>query len=52
VLDFMSFRITQAAANLAVAVTVGAAIQYGRQWRQRLAGLRTNTLVVLGKTAC
>jgi len=40
--------IQQAAANLAVAVALGAAIGFERQWRQRLAGLRTNTLVALG----
>jgi putative Mg2+ transporter-C (MgtC) family protein len=33
---------------LAVAVCLGAAIGFERQWRQRLAGLRTNTLVALG----
>jgi putative Mg2+ transporter-C (MgtC) family protein len=38
----------QAAANLGVAVALGAAIGFERQWRQRLAGLRTNTLVALG----
>jgi putative Mg2+ transporter-C (MgtC) family protein len=37
-----------AAANLGVALTLGAAIGFERQWRQRLAGLRTNTLVALG----
>ena len=33
---------------LAVALCLGAAIGFERQWRQRLAGLRTNTLVALG----
>jgi putative Mg2+ transporter-C (MgtC) family protein len=33
---------------LAAAVILGAAIGFERQWRQRLAGLRTNTLVALG----
>jgi putative Mg2+ transporter-C (MgtC) family protein len=33
---------------LATAVVFGAAIGFERQWRQRLAGLRTNTLVALG----
>jgi putative Mg2+ transporter-C (MgtC) family protein len=33
---------------LATAVLFGAAIGFERQWRQRLAGLRTNTLVALG----
>lgn len=37
-----------AALNLAVAVGLGAAIGFERQWRHRLAGLRTNTLVSLG----
>lgn len=40
--------IQHAAANLGVALTLGAAIGFERQWRQRLAGLRTNTLVALG----
>jgi putative Mg2+ transporter-C (MgtC) family protein len=34
--------------NLASALALGAAIGMERQWRQRLAGLRTNTLVALG----
>jgi putative Mg2+ transporter-C (MgtC) family protein len=34
--------------HLGVAVLLGAAIGFERQWRQRLAGLRTNTLVALG----
>jgi putative Mg2+ transporter-C (MgtC) family protein len=38
----------QVAANLGVAVALGAVIGFERQWRQRLAGLRTNTLVALG----
>jgi putative Mg2+ transporter-C (MgtC) family protein len=38
----------QTATNLGVAVALGAAIGFERQWRQRLAGLRTNTLVALG----
>jgi len=33
---------------LVTAVVLGAAIGFERQWRQRLAGLRTNTLVALG----
>jgi putative Mg2+ transporter-C (MgtC) family protein len=36
------------AANLVVALALGAIIGFERQWRQRLAGLRTNTLVSLG----
>lgn len=37
-----------AALRLAVAVTAGALIGAERQWRQRMAGLRTNALVALG----
>jgi putative Mg2+ transporter-C (MgtC) family protein len=40
--------IQQTAANLGVAIVLGAAIGFERQWHQRLAGLRTNTLVALG----
>jgi putative Mg2+ transporter-C (MgtC) family protein len=40
--------IEKIALNLAVALCLGAAIGFERQWRQRLAGLRTNTLVALG----
>jgi putative Mg2+ transporter-C (MgtC) family protein len=40
--------IVQAAINLAVATALGAAIGFERQWRQRMAGLRTNTLVAIG----
>lgn len=36
------------AINLLAAVMLGALIGFERQWRQRLAGLRTNTLVALG----
>ena len=36
------------ALNLIIAVVLGGAIGFERQWRQRLAGLRTNTLVSLG----
>src|SRR5262245_38004443 len=34
--------------NLALAVLFGGIIGFERQWRQRFAGLRTNTLVSLG----
>ena len=34
--------------NLLAAFTLGGLIGFERQWRQRLAGLRTNTLVSLG----
>ena len=44
----MTIGITQAALNLGTAVALGAVIGFERQWRQRLAGLRTNTLVALG----
>ena len=44
----MSVHLAQAAFNLFVAASLGAAIGLERQWRQRLAGLRTNTLVALG----
>lgn len=37
-----------AAINLSAAMVLGALIGFERQWRQRLAGLRTNTLVALG----
>jgi putative Mg2+ transporter-C (MgtC) family protein len=40
--------IEPAAINLAVATLLGAAIGFERQWRQRMAGLRTNTLVAIG----
>jgi putative Mg2+ transporter-C (MgtC) family protein len=36
------------ALNLIMAVLLGGVIGFERQWRQRLAGLRTNTLVSLG----
>jgi putative Mg2+ transporter-C (MgtC) family protein len=44
----MSIGVAQAAVNLGAAVALGAVIGFERQWRQRLAGLRTNTLVALG----
>ena len=44
----MSMPILEAGLNLVEAVGLGAAIGLERQWRQRLAGLRTNTLVALG----
>ncbi|HZY35433.1 MAG TPA: MgtC/SapB family protein [Mucilaginibacter sp.] len=39
------------AVRLAVSLTLGAVIGVERQWRQKSAGLRTNTLVSLGATA-
>ena len=44
----MAVELAQAGLNLFVAASLGAAIGLERQWRQRLAGLRTNTLVALG----
>src|ERR1700732_1561052 len=44
----MTISIAQAAFNLAVAFCLSAVIGFERQWRNRLAGLRTNTLVALG----
>jgi putative Mg2+ transporter-C (MgtC) family protein len=44
----MTMQLAQTALNLLVAAGLGAAIGLERQWRQRLAGLRTNTLVALG----
>jgi putative Mg2+ transporter-C (MgtC) family protein len=44
----MTIPVEQAAINLAVALGLSAAIGFERQWRNRLAGLRTNTLVALG----
>jgi putative Mg2+ transporter-C (MgtC) family protein len=38
----------QAAFNLAAALCLSAVIGFERQWRNRLAGLRTNSLVALG----
>jgi hypothetical protein len=40
--------IDQTALNLGVATLLGACIGFERQWRQRMAGLRTNTLVAIG----
>jgi putative Mg2+ transporter-C (MgtC) family protein len=40
--------LVQAGLDLGAALALGAAIGFERQWRNRLAGLRTNTLVSLG----
>jgi putative Mg2+ transporter-C (MgtC) family protein len=40
--------IYQAAISLGMATLMGACIGFERQWRQRMAGLRTNTLVAIG----
>jgi putative Mg2+ transporter-C (MgtC) family protein len=37
--------ILQTGLNLAIATGLGAAIGFERQWRRRMASLRTNTLV-------
>src|ERR1700738_1206318 len=47
----MTIPVEQAAINLAVALALSAAIGFERQWRNRLAGLRTNTLVALGSAS-
>ncbi len=44
----MTVSIDHAALNLAAALGLSAVIGFERQWRNRLAGLRTNTLVALG----
>jgi putative Mg2+ transporter-C (MgtC) family protein len=36
------------AMRLGTALLIGAVIGFERQWRQRMAGLRTNALVVIG----
>jgi putative Mg2+ transporter-C (MgtC) family protein len=38
----------EVAVNVGLAAALGAAVGFERQWRQRLAGLRTNSLVALG----
>jgi putative Mg2+ transporter-C (MgtC) family protein len=44
----MTITLEIAAINLGVALLLGGVIGFERQWRQRLAGLRTNTLVAIG----
>ena len=44
----MVTALAQAGLNLFIAACLGASIGLERQWRQHLAGLRTNTLVSLG----
>lgn len=44
----MTASIDQAAISLGMATLMGACIGFERQWRQRMAGLRTNTLVAIG----
>jgi putative Mg2+ transporter-C (MgtC) family protein len=43
----MALPVEQAAINLAAAVALSSVIGFERQWHNRLAGLRTNTLVAL-----
>lgn len=40
--------LTSAVARLAIALLLGSAIGFERQWHQKMAGLRTNALVALG----
>src|SRR3974377_175406 len=47
----MTIPIEQATINLAVALGLSAVIGFERQWRNRLAGLRTNTLVAIGSAS-
>jgi|SRR5689334_955775 len=47
----MAISIAEAAINLAVAGGLSSLIGFERQWRNRLAGLRTNTLVALGSAS-
>ena len=47
----MTISIVQAAINLAVAGGLSSLIGFERQWHNRLAGLRTNTLVALGSAS-
>jgi putative Mg2+ transporter-C (MgtC) family protein len=44
----MNASIDQTAIELGTATLMGACIGFERQWRQRMAGLRTNTLVAIG----
>src|ERR1700738_1688316 len=44
----MNGSIDQAAISPRMATLIGAAIGFERQWRQRMAGLRTNPLVAIG----
>ncbi len=46
-----SIQFMELAARLGVGLVLGALIGLERQWRQRMAGLRTNTLVALGAAA-
>ena len=43
-----SIELVESAGRLALAVLLGSAIGFERQWQQKMAGLRTNALVALG----
>jgi putative Mg2+ transporter-C (MgtC) family protein len=43
-----SLSLAEAVARLALALALGSAIGFERQWNQKMAGLRTNALVALG----
>jgi putative Mg2+ transporter-C (MgtC) family protein len=45
---FIPIPVTEFTIRLLVAFTLGSVIGLERQWRQRMAGLRTNTLVAIG----
>ena len=45
---FNSITMTDVIIRLLAALLMGAAIGFERQWRQRMAGLRTNALVAIG----
>ena len=49
VFDLASFG--ESALRLTVALLLGPAIGFERQWHQKMAGLRTNALVALGACA-
>lgn len=46
--QLLKFHISEFELRLAIAFILGAAIGLERQWRNKMAGLRTNTLVCLG----
>ncbi len=47
-MHFDLFELGEAALRLGVALLLGSAIGFERQWNQKMAGLRTNALVALG----
>src|SRR5258707_15844820 len=44
----MQFALVEAVGRLGLALLLGSAIGFERQWHQKMAGLRTNALVALG----